>query len=200
MKITKLFAIATFLLASCSADNDTQDTNSIDTKELANQIVDDMVARTAKDTGFAERQAHNKFTNDLSNYSIDKKSNKILEGSWELIGDTQMEFLKTNFKPKSKVVFADSPTTLLTGWGELNYSRYAKFYSTESSSDVYEFCITNDKKLILVQFDYYNEDLSFKARPETITEAYSISITDKNNIELFNDLQKFKFTRIKNYH
>ncbi|MES2139088.1 MAG: hypothetical protein V4511_05230 [Bacteroidota bacterium] len=200
MKTITLLIISTFFLTSCGPDNIEQDTYSLDTKELAGKIVDDLAEKTAKDTGFNGRQENNKFKNDLSNYSIDKKTTKMLEGSWELNGDTQMEFLKTKFKPKAKVVFTDSLTITPTAWGELSYNSSAKFYSTEYSSEIYEYCIAADKKLMLIQFDYYNQDLTFKSKPELITTAYSISFTDKNNIELFNDFQNFKFTRIKKYH
>jgi hypothetical protein len=196
LKTTILLIGSIFLLASCGPNNTQKDIHSPSSEEIANRIVNGKPQKAVKDTNVNTGQKNNKFKNDWSAYSVDKKSTKLLEGSWELNGDTPMEFLQTSLKPKAKVVFSDASSVTVTAWGELHFNSTAKFYFTESGSHIYEYYITPDKQLVLTQFNYYNTDLSYKEIPTLITATYSISFTDKNTIEVFNDFQRFKFSRI----
>jgi len=200
MKTTPILILLILFFTSCGPDNSEQVDQQIDVKKLTHEIIDDLSKRAVKDTGVTTRTKNNKFTNDLSTASIDKKFTKLIEGSWQLSSNGSMEFLQTKFDEKDTAVFNDSHTRVMTAWGEIQYNTSAKFYFTTGGSYMYEYYITPDKQLVLTQFDYYNEDLTFKDRPTLITATYSISFTDNNNIVLFNEFQKFLLERIKNYH
>jgi hypothetical protein len=195
MKTITVLIISTLFLTACGPTNIEQP-SSVDTNAVVNSIVADLIKKAAKDTGFNRRQENNKFKNDSSNYTIDKKTTKRLKGLWKLDGDADMVFLKTKFHPTDKVEFSDSPTVIPTSWGELHYKRLAKFYMTESASHGYEYCVTTDNELILIDFDYYNDDLSFKDKPDLITVKYSITFVDSNTVIVYNDFQKFKLIKI----
>jgi hypothetical protein len=137
----------------------------------------------------------NEFQLDLSKIKVDTKQCLKLNGEWiaEIGG---LHFLKTTLDIGSKVIFMDEIQVAGTGWGTIKYNRVAKFYFTESSDYRYEYYVDDDNSLNLIQYDYRNDDLSFKIKPDAIEQKIELNWLDNDNIELILDGAKFKLKRV----
>ncbi len=200
MKTTPLLLFFVLSLYSCGPSTSIEEVNQIEIEDLTQELTESFSKRAVKDTQHSKKTKNNKFEHDFSDASIDKKATQAIEGSWYLTSTETMIFLQTHFDLKDTVVFDNSSTIVGTGWGEMKYNTSAEFYLTENSSHLYEYYISKDEHLYLTQFDYFNDDLSYKEKPDLIAEDYSIKISDKDNFVLFNDWQKFLFKRTRAPH
>jgi hypothetical protein len=197
MKILIFIGIITGLFIGCNNDESEGVEGDINRK-LIDIVFDTLINKQSKDTGFNKRIEHNKFQNDSFGISIDKKLTNKIQGEWRYISNFQLEFLSTILKPNYKVIFSYKKSKLITSWGELNYKSSARFYDTESSSYVYEYFVKENKQLIITQFDYYNNDITLKDKPELKSVLYSLKLINDSNLVISDGLDTYKFKKIRN--
>ena len=128
----------------------------------------------------------NEFQADLFQIDINTKLTSLLDGEW-ISQNGEIGFLNTTLETGEKVIFHDTIRSSMTGWGTITYNRAAKFYFTESGSHIYEFYIVGDNRLVLTQYDYRNDDLSMKEKPET--NIIELNIDFINNDKVLLDFQ-----------
>jgi hypothetical protein len=85
--------------------------------------------------------------------------------------------------------------TSITGWGTIRYNRAAKFYFTESASHMYDFYIVNKDRLVLTQYDYRNDDLTMREKPEPMVKELEIVLINDNQVKLRLDGQTVELKR-----
>ena len=142
----------------------------------------------------SEDRLDKEFQLDISNDNLDFEKTKTLTGEWTA-SNGELKFLNTTLEAGDKVVFKDTISKTMSGWGTLIYNRAAKFYFTESASHTYDYYIDRDGLLNLVQLDYRNDDLSFKEQPEPIYVQVKINKLGDNQIELIVKDQKVKLKK-----
>ena len=173
MKLTILTFVLFITLGSCT--NDKPVDNSSDMLEMKQQIPDTVLTKNDSIT--------NEFQFDLNDKNIDLQKTKSLQGVW-IATTGQLEFLNTSIESGNRIIFSDTIFKSMTGWGTIIYNREAKFYITEAGSHIYDYFIDKKGLLNLVQYEYRNEDLSFKKQPVPIYKKFTINWTKYDQIEL----------------
>lgn len=123
----------------------------------------------------------------MDEIDIDKTS--LIAGEWK-VDSGKMEFLNTILKTGDKVVFKNTPSKVVTGWGTITYNRASKFYFTESGSHAYDYYVDVNGSLNLLNYEYRNDDLSFKEKPSVIRKVLQLEIISPEKLVLRNDQQK----------
>jgi hypothetical protein len=194
MRTLLFISTLVLILNSCSSDNSSQDNSPSGKNGLINTI------SNLPDSMLGDKNAaNNEFKITLSADSLDKKLMTTLNGTWRVISKNELSFLNTNLNYSDTITFEDTTSVSMTGWGKISYNNSVSFYFSKGVSDMYEYHVNKDKKLIVTQIEYRNNDLSFKKTPETKSHVFLLSIINKDKIELKHAQDKFELIRIKDY-
>lgn len=173
-----MIAILTFGLNSCQTNNSTETQNQDFSEQILNQI------KSLQDTVLTSKSMDkNEFQANLSEVSVNTKLTSKLDGEWTT-QNGKIKFLNTLLETGDKVIFYDTIRSSMTGWGTIKYNRAANFYFTESGSNMYEYYVLDNDKLVLTQYDYRNDDLSIKVKPEAILQEINIEFNTDDQIKL----------------
>ena len=83
-----------------------------------------------------------------------------------------------------QTIFSNENDKVGTGWGTIFFNRYAKFYFTEHGSYGYDYYVSKNNKLILIQYEYYDDEVNFLKKPKPIIEHLDIKKIDKEIVEI----------------
>ncbi len=137
----------------------------------------------------------NKFQYDFSNEKIDIANSSKISGEWiSKVGG--LSFFKVKHDISDKVVFSDKKEILMTGWGEFRFNRSSKWYNTASLNYLYEYYIDTEGYLNVLEFNYRNDDLSFKNQPEVKKERMKLEWINDTEIDLIFNGIKFRYSRL----
>ena len=173
-----LITLLTIGFISCQ----TNESKDIQNQTLSEQVIEQI--QNLPDTVLTSKNIkQNEFQADLSNIKIDIQKTTLLGGEW-ITQNGSVRFLNTTLDLGDKVIFYDTTRSSMTGWGTIRYNRAANFYFTESGSYMYEFYVVNDNKLVLTQYDYRNDDLTMKEKPESISRELDIEFINDDKVKV----------------
>ena len=173
-----LITLLTFVLFSCQINETNENQNEVFTEQLIEHM------KSLPDTLLTVKDMNkNDFQADLSEIQIDIERTSKLSGEW-IAQNGEISFLNTHLTSGNKVIFYDTVHTSMTGWGIIRYNRAANFYFTESGSYMYEFYVINKDKLVLSRYDYRNDDLTMKEKPEPIISELEIEFVNDDLVNL----------------
>ena len=187
------FIISSFFLLACSDKNEPQD-NRLDENTIA-KVFENFPDSLLED----KKASSNEFQIKRKADTLDLNLMADLNGTWRVTSKEEFNFLQTTLHYSDTIVFNDSLTTTMTGWGKINYNSPANFYTAKDISYQYDFYVSKDKKLFLTWIEYRNDDLSFKDRPETKSFSFNIHLLKPDQIELRWDTFKFVLSKIADY-
>lgn len=174
---------------SCQTNENQENQNQFSAEQVIEQI------KSLPDTILTSKNMkQNEFQADLSEIQIDTEQTSKLSGEW-ITQNGEIKFLNTTLESGDKVLFYDTVRTSMTGWGTIRYNRAAKFYFTESGSHMYEFYVGNKDKLVLTQYDYRNDDLTMREKPEPIVKELEIEFANDDQVKLSLDGQTVELKR-----
>jgi hypothetical protein len=190
MKLNSLLImLMTIGMFACQTNENQDNQNQSSAKQVIEQI------KSLPDTILTSKNMNqNEFHADLSEIQIDTKQTSKLSGEWTA-QNGEINFLNTSLESGDKVLFYDSVHTSVTGWGTIRYNRAAKFYFTESGSYMYEFYVVNKDRLVLTQYDYRNDDLTMKEKPESIIQELDIEFINDDQVKLSHKGQTIEIKR-----
>jgi len=123
------------------------------------------------------------FQVDFSEMKINDTLTSSLAGEW-LTTRGKMSFLNTSLEVGNKVVFYDTSRTSMTGWGDIKYNKAVKFYFAKSGSRIYDYFVKADNELVLIMYEYRNDNLSFKEKPEMIEQELLVEFDSDRRLFL----------------
>ena len=184
-----LITLMTIEMFSCQTNENQENQNQFSAEQVIEQI------KSLPDTILTSKNMkQNEFQADLSEIQIDTEQTSKLSGEW-ITQNGEIKFLNTTLESGDKVLFYDTVRTSMTGWGTIRYNRAAKFYFTESGSHMYEFYVGNKDKLVLTQYDYRNDDLTMREKPEPIVKELEIEFANDDQVKLSLDGQTVELKR-----
>lgn len=187
------FIIASCFLLSCSDKNEPRDTR-LDENTISK------VFENFPDSLLEDKKANsNEFIIKRKADTLDLNLMAVLNGTWRVTNKEELSFLQTQLHYSDTIVFNDSTTTTMTGWGKIKYNSPANFYTAKDISYQYDFYVSKDKKLVLTWIEYRNNDLSFKEKPETKCFSFNIHLLKPDQIEIRWDTFKFVLSKIADY-
>lgn len=187
-----------FSLFSCDAgesnDNSESSLPISDTRTISESLIDKI--NSSSDSVLIDtNQKNNHFQYDYTNEKIDLNITSKISGEWiSKIGG--LSFFKVKHNISDRVVFSDKTEILITGWGEIKFNRSSKWYNSVSLNYKYEYFIDDKGYLHVLEFDYRNDDLSFKSKPEVKRETIKVEWISDSDIDLISNGIKFRYSRL----
>jgi hypothetical protein len=144
--------------------------NEIESKGNAGTLVD-------------KKQKTNEYRYKIPEIDINEEKTKLLSGVW-LIKEGGVDILQSSLSIGQKIIFKNENDKVGTGWGTIFFNRYAKFYFMERGSYGYDYYVSKDNKLILIQYEYYDEELNFLKEPKLVIEHLDIKKLNEEIVKI----------------
>jgi hypothetical protein len=161
---------------------------NINTKNYLEQKVIDSVSKIISQKQnegslIDKNQKTNQFRNKISKDLIDEKLSKVLNGEW-IIKKGNIRILQSRIEEGRRVVFKNENGEQYCGWGTIFYNKKAKFYFTEAGSNLYDYYVSKYKELVLMQYEYYDENVNFRDKPKVLTDKIKIEKISEKELKL----------------
>lgn len=197
-----ILPIISLLIASLALYQNFNSSHKIETVEtqlnsFKTQLDSIKKEESTKDTVALTKQGNNEFKIDLSRDTLDLKLIAFLNGKWRVESKSNVSFLSTQLNYLDTVKFDDTSSISMTGWGKIHFNFSAKFYFSKDGSNKYEYHVNKDKKLLVTQIEYRNDDLSFKKDPEKISYIFALNILSNDKVELRNGTKVIELGRMR---
>jgi hypothetical protein len=156
--------------------------NSLE-KQVAQKVMNEIESKANEGTLVDKNQKINEFRYKIPRTDINEIKTKILSGVW-LIKEGEVHILQSSLSKGQKIIFNNENDKVGTGWGTIFFNRYAKFYFTEHGSYGYDYYVSKNNKLVLIQYEYYDEEANYRKEPKPIFEHLDIKKIDKEIVEV----------------